>query len=235
MGRRIVALAEGHARLQVVAEIDVEGALSGRDVLDRGPIDAVVDVSSDAGARAAVALARRHRAALLVATTALHDETSRLIDEAAREIPVLVSSNLSPGVAVQKLLAGLAARLLGPAYDIAIVEHHHALKRDAPSGTALSLADAIARESGRDVPAGHIASTRGGDVVGEHLVRFAGPGEYLELRHTATTRDLFAEGAIRAVEWLVEQPPGRWSIEQMLSIGERDRPERHRTLNPRIR
>lgn len=218
MGRRIIALATEDSRLQVVAQIDAHGALHGAAALDRGEIDAVIDVSSDGGAQSALEISRRCSAALLVGTTALSQRTRDLLDEAASSIPVMIASNLSPGVAVMKRLAAEAATLLGESYDVSICEHHHAAKKDAPSGTALSLCEAVAQATGRQIPTGQILSSRGGDVIGEHTIRLAGPGEYLEITHRATSRDLFALGALRAAQWLVEQRPGRYTIEQMLGL-----------------
>ena len=227
MGRCMIALASEDPRLQVVAEIDIDGPVRGSEALEHGPIDAVIDVSSDLGAQRAIEISRLHRAALLVATTALSERTRGLLDDAAASVAVMVASNLAPGVAVMKHLAALAATLLGPEYDLSLAEHHHAAKKDAPSGTALSIRDAIARASGRMIPSDQIFSGRGGDVIGEHTLRLAGPGEYLEIAHRATTRDLFARGALRAIEWLVEQPPGRYTIEQMLGF-KGMQPLRHR-------
>ncbi|MBC8106802.1 MAG: 4-hydroxy-tetrahydrodipicolinate reductase, partial [Anaerolineae bacterium] len=109
------------------------------------------------------------------------------------------------------------ARSLGAGYDISIVEAHHNKKKDAPSGTALRLAKAI-EQSGTHVKSDQIVAMRGGDVVGEHTIRFAGEGEYVELTHRATSRDVFAHGALRAAVWLAHREPGWYTMEDVLGI-----------------
>ncbi|MDZ4830872.1 MAG: 4-hydroxy-tetrahydrodipicolinate reductase [Phycisphaerae bacterium] len=175
-------------------------------------VGAIIDFSSDEGARDAVALARRLSSGLLVGTTALSKESIAAIDSAAREIPVMVCSNTSLGVAVARRLAAEAARLLGAVYDVDIIETHHTKKLDAPSGTALALAASV-REGGGSIAADRVHAIRAGDVIGDHVVQFAGIGEVLRIQHTATTRDLFARGAIRAAKWLCGKPSGRYRIE----------------------
>ncbi|MFG0328762.1 MAG: 4-hydroxy-tetrahydrodipicolinate reductase [Phycisphaerales bacterium] len=176
-----------------------------------GACDAVIDFSVEEGTRAAVECARRAKAALLVATTGLSDSTLAFIRDAAKEIPVLRAANTSLGVVVGRRLVEQAARLLGSEYDVDIVEAHHNRKRDAPSGTALAFAESVAR-GGIEIDESRYHSLRGGDVVGEHVIRFAGPGEYLEIRHVAVSRTLFAVGAVRAAGWLCGRSPGEYDI-----------------------
>ncbi|MBX3404954.1 MAG: 4-hydroxy-tetrahydrodipicolinate reductase [Phycisphaeraceae bacterium] len=177
----------------------------------------VVDFSSDDGARAAADLAVRIGAALLVGTTGLSESTRERLRVAAREVAVVVAPNTSLGVAVVSKLARDAARALGPAFECSIVEAHHSRKKDAPSGTALRLAAAV-RSAGHALRDDQVVAIRGGDVIGEHTVRFAGPGEYIEITHRATTRDLFAIGAIHAAKWLDGKPAGMYSIEDALGM-----------------
>ncbi|MBX3407120.1 MAG: 4-hydroxy-tetrahydrodipicolinate reductase [Phycisphaeraceae bacterium] len=177
----------------------------------------VVDFSSDDGARAAADLAVRIGAALLVGTTGLSESTRERLRVAAREVAVVVAPNTSLGVAVVSKLARDAARALGPAFECSIVEAHHSRKKDAPSGTALRLAAAV-RSAGHTLRDDQVVAIRGGDVIGEHAVRFAGPGEYIEITHRATTRDLFAIGAIHAAKWLDGKPAGVYSIEDALGM-----------------
>jgi len=231
MGAQIAALARRDPRaFSVVLERDLD-----HDQRPSGPrasepraldldIDVVIDFSSDAGARDACRLALRAGAALLVGTTALAPATRRMLQRAARRIPVLIAPNTALGVAVLARLAAEAARLLGPDFDIDIIETHHARKRDAPSGTALRLAQAI-RDAHPPASAGHprlgaerIHALRAGDVVGEHAIHFAGPGERLTLTHSATSRELFARGALRAAGVLARHPRGMLSIEQALGF-----------------
>jgi 4-hydroxy-tetrahydrodipicolinate reductase len=178
--------------------------------------DVVVDFSSSDGTMSAVELARAADAALLVGTTGLGEEVVAALRREAARRAVLVAPNTSLGVAVLAELVGRAARSL-TGYDMAIVESHHSAKRDAPSGTAKRLADA-ARRAGAPLQDDQILSLRGGDVVGEHVVRFAGPGEYVELTHRATSRDVFARGALRAAKWLHGRGPGWWTMEDALGI-----------------
>lgn len=181
------------------------------------PIDAVIDFSTDAGCRRAVESALAHHAALLVATTALRDETHARIAEAARRIPVIIASNTAPGACVLGALAERATRALGTSYDVSIIEAHRAAKRDAPSGTAIKLAQEI-RNAGAPLDAAQILSIRAGDTIGEHTVRFTGVGETLELTHRVLDRRVFAAGAIRAVRWLVGRPPGVHRVEDALGL-----------------
>jgi 4-hydroxy-tetrahydrodipicolinate reductase len=182
--------------------------------------DVVIDFSSDEGAREAMALATRIGAALLVGTTALGAETRHMLREGSKKIPVMVAPNTSLGVSALARSVREIASMLGARYRCSIVEAHHAAKKDAPSGTAIRLAEA-ARSGGADLPEDQVLSIRAGDVVGEHTVRFAGPGEYIELTHRATSRDLFARGALRIAVWLKGKGPGWWTVEDVLEIGPR--------------
>ena len=217
MGARTCSLARDDPRFDLVARIDLR---ADGDTVRRleAPCDVVIDFSSDEGARGAASMALEHRAALLVCTTGLSPQTLSTIEVASRSIPVVVAANTSAGVAVMNHLASEAARLLGPAYHVDIIEVHHAAKRDAPSGTALRIADAIRRRAGISLPPQRLHSIRAGDVVGEHTVEFAGPGERLRIIHMATSRDLFAQGALNAAVWLHGRPPGRYTIEQSLGL-----------------
>lgn len=177
----------------------------------------IIDASTDDGAQAATRAAIEHSAALLVATTGLSAPTRQRIEQAAATIPVLIAPNTSLGIAVTRRLVHRATRLLGPGYDAGLVEAHHRHKKDAPSGTAFVLREAV-EAGGGSLSDENIVSLRGGDVVGEHTVRFAGAGEYLEIRHVATSRSLFARGAVDAACWLAEQPAGRYSIDDLLAM-----------------
>lgn len=174
-------------------------------------------------------LAASNGVALLVAVTGFSGEQGNRLAELSTRVPVLVSANLSLGVSALAHLCREAARGLG--YDVEIVESHHGAKRDAPSGTALMLARAVAdirgwgEESlrhGRSGPTGPrpdreigIHSLRGGDVIGEHRVIFEGPGEQLVLSHSARSRDCFARGVAPAVRFLAAHGPGRYTMEDV--------------------
>jgi 4-hydroxy-tetrahydrodipicolinate reductase len=172
-------------------------------------------------------LSARLEVALVSGTTGVTD--LRPLDEAATQIPVLWAPNMSLGIQVLSELAAEAARRLGPDFDLEITEVHHRKKVDSPSGTAVRLADAV-REvrplrpvSGRQGIVGArpsdelgIFALRGGDVIGDHTVHLLGPGERLELTHRATSRDLFALGALRAARWIAGKPARRYSLADVL-------------------
>jgi 4-hydroxy-tetrahydrodipicolinate reductase len=217
MGTRTCALARDDPRFELVAEIDLEGNTDPTRLGD-ATIDAVIDFSSDEGARSAVDVAVEHRAAILLGATGLSRQTLAAIEVAADSVPTMIAPNTSFGVAVLNHLAAVAAALLGPRYTANLIETHHTRKRDAPSGTALRIADTL-RRGGVELPAERIHSIRTGDVVGEHTVEFAAAGERVKICHIATNRDLFARGALEATAWLHGRPPGRYTIEQALGLG----------------
>lgn len=197
--------------------------------------DVLVDFSAPAALQASLARARSSGQALLIGTTGLDSGADAEIAEAAGTIPILRAANTSLGVALLSDLVERAARSLGPDWDIEILEMHHRLKADAPSGTALALGAAAAR--GRGVPfnpssdtARHgtslerapgaigFASLRGGTVVGDHTVVFAGPAERIELVHKAEDRMIFARGAVKAALWAHGQKPGLYSMADVLGL-----------------
>ncbi len=218
MGARTCSLARDDRRFQLIAEID---RASGSDASGVGqePIDVIIDFSSDSGARAAAALGLSRGAALVVGTTGLSRQTLAALDVASRTVPVMVAANTSVGMAVLRELATRAALLLGEGYDANLIEVHHLRKRDKPSGTALSLAELLREKAGVKLPPDRIHAIRSGDVVGEHTVEFSAAGERLKICHIATSRDLFARGALRAAAWLVGRCPGRYTVEQALGMG----------------
>lgn len=168
----------------------------------------------------AVDIAAEMGAALLVGTTGLTPKTVLAIEKASQKIPAIKISNSSLGIAILTRLAALAATLLGTEAVISIRETHHVHKKDAPSGTALALAEALTKalgKAGGNLGADAIESLREGEVVGEHRVTFAMEDELLVLEHRAIRRDLFALGAIRIADWLRYQPPGMHGVDQWLS------------------
>jgi 4-hydroxy-tetrahydrodipicolinate reductase len=203
MGQRIAACAPQTPGCSIVAALDRDDALPAEGTT----ADVVIDFSSDAGAVRAAALAERLGCALLVGTTGLSPDAVGAIERAARRVPAMVAPNTSLGVAVTRRLVAEAARLLA-GWDVDIVETHHARKVDAPSGTARSLAEAVARGRGKPLESCRIHAIRAGDVVGEHAVTWSGAGERVTVAHVATSRDLFALGAVRMAAWLVRQRPG---------------------------
>jgi 4-hydroxy-tetrahydrodipicolinate reductase len=194
-------------------------------------IDFTVPAATVAYAEAAVAAG----AALVIGTTGLAAQHREAIERAAKRVPVVLAANYSIGVNVMLKLIADAAQTLGPAYDLEIVETHHRGKRDAPSGTALRLAEALAEATGRDLatdaryerhgdigprPPAQIGiqSLRGGDVVGDHAVHFLGVGDRLEITHRASSRDTFATGAVRAALWLEGRPAGLYDMRSVLGL-----------------
>lgn len=220
MGAMIFRMAAEDSRFRVVAQRDA-GDAAPAPPPERGAVDVIIDFSSDAGAQDACALALAHHAALLVGSTGLTEQTLRALDGASRSVPVLLAANTSLGVAVVARIAAEAARMLGQAYDIDIVETHHTKKKDAPSGTALRLARALRENggaAGNRFSDDRIHALRSGDVVGEHEIRFAGPGERITITHSATSRELFASGALRAAAFLAGKTAGKYTIDQMVGL-----------------
>jgi len=195
----------------------------------------LVDFSSPLALDGNVAAARAAGTPIVIGTTGLTEAHHAAIDAAATDIAILQTGNTSFGIALLMRLVREAAQRLGPDWDIEIVETHHRLKVDAPSGTALMLGDAAAHglgttleESGVIGRAGLVgaraagtigfASLRGGTVVGDHQVVFAGEGERIELGHRADDRALFARGAVRAALWLATAAPGRYTMDSVLDV-----------------
>jgi 4-hydroxy-tetrahydrodipicolinate reductase len=201
-----------------------------------GGAQVAIDFTSPEATSANMAACVAAKCPLVLGTTG-HDETAReLIAQAARQIPVVMAPNMSLGVNLLLKLVELTARTLDEAYDIEVFEAHHRNKKDAPSGTALALgaAAAAARRVVLEEAAEHarhgLAATRrkgaigfsvfrGGDVVGDHTVTFAGSGERIELTHRASDRLAFARGAVKAAQWVVRREPGLYSMQDVLGLG----------------
>jgi len=196
--------------------------------------DLVIDFSAPAATEALLESALKNPKPLVIATTGFTQHQQNLLNEASKEMPLLYASNMSVGIALLKQLVEKVSATLED-FDIEIVEQHHRHKVDAPSGTALTLAEFAAkgrgvdledvRVSGRNGQIGartkdeiSVMALRGGDIVGRHTVGFYNDGEFLELNHTATSRDTFSKGAIRAAKWLIDQDKGLYSINDCLGI-----------------
>ena len=194
--------------------------------------DVLVDFSAPDALDATLDAARKARTPVVVGTTGLVDRHHHAIDAASRDIAILQTGNTSLGVAVLSALVSKAAATLGCEWDIEIVEMHHRMKTDAPSGTALLLGEAAAKGRGvdaavlevtdragrRNVGAIGFASLRGGTVAGEHSVIFAGEQERLTLSHHAESRTIFARGAVMAAEWLIGRAPNRYAMNDVLGL-----------------
>jgi 4-hydroxy-tetrahydrodipicolinate reductase len=161
--------------------------------------------------------AERHRQALVIGTTGHSAEQRRTIERIAKVVPIVFASNFSVGVNVLFWLTRRAAELLGSEFRPEITETHHQMKKDAPSGTAKTLAEILksVRGTNLDIP---IRSIREGDVVGEHTIHFRGPGDNLELTHSASSREIFARGALVAAEWVVGKPAGLYTMQDVLGL-----------------
>jgi 4-hydroxy-tetrahydrodipicolinate reductase len=231
MGQALVACAAKNPALQVVGQIDQGDNL--RSVIAQG--DVVVDFSSHSATPEIAALCAEHEKAIVIGTTGHSDSEQSQIKNQKSKIPIVWSSNYSTGVNTLFWLTRKAAEILGPGFDLEIVEMHHRLKKDAPSGTAKTLAEILAevRRQQLEKVARHgrvgivgertpaeigIHSVRGGDVVGDHTVILAGVGERLELTHKASSRETFASGALRAAQWVVGQKPGLYDMQDVLGL-----------------
>jgi 4-hydroxy-tetrahydrodipicolinate reductase len=231
MGKALVACAAQHPELELVGQIDQGDDL--KSVLSKA--DVVIDFSSHSATAAIAALCSDQGKALVIGTTGHSNEDRSQITSHSSRIPMVLSSNYSTGVNTLFWLTRKAAEILGPAFDLEVVEMHHRLKRDAPSGTAKSLAEILADvrqlqldqviRHGRSGIVGErtaaeigMHSVRGGDVVGDHTVIFANVGERVELTHKASSRDTFANGALRAAAWVVKQKPGLYDMQDVLGL-----------------
>jgi 4-hydroxy-tetrahydrodipicolinate reductase len=253
MGQALLRAAPGFPELIVTGAIASPGSLAlGRDAgelaglgpgnlpvtsdLPRalGQADVVIDFSSATATAGTLAACRAARKPLLLGTTGFAATLESQLEAAARDIPLLVAANTSLGMALLMALTRTAAKSLPVSFDIDILELHHRLKQDAPSGTALALGRAAAQARGLTPPTAQDALTRragpraedeigfaalrAGDTVGEHTVLFSGHGEMLALTHRTSDRGIFARGALAAALWLRSQVPGRYDMEAFLRL-----------------
>jgi 4-hydroxy-tetrahydrodipicolinate reductase len=200
-----------------------------------GEADVVIDFTNASASLGHLQAAAAKKVPMVVGSTGFSAEQMAQARELSRNIPCVLTPNMSMGVNVLFKVVADVTRLLGSGFDVEIVEAHHRLKKDAPSGTALKLAQIVAGALERELDqvgvfARHgligertsqeigIQTLRGGDIVGEHTVMFAGLGERIELTHRAHSRDNFARGAVRAALWVVRQPPGLYDMQNVLGI-----------------
>jgi 4-hydroxy-tetrahydrodipicolinate reductase len=253
MGGRILQVVRGEQGMQIVGAterpdspqigVDAGGAAGGPPLgvtvspsleaaLEKGA-DVAIDFTAPAASQRHAQICAARKVALVIGTTGLSAEARADVASRAREVPIVLAPNMSVGVNVLFRLVAEAARALGRSYEVEIVEAHHRAKKDAPSGTALRLAEVAADASGLDRGAAFVyerhgdvgprragtiglAAVRGGDVVGDHTVYFFADGERLELTHRATSRDNFAHGAVRAARWVAGKPPGLYDMQDVL-------------------
>jgi len=251
MGRRIVSLAIDAGLFRIIAAIERKDhpdvgkdagllAAAGQinvklDSIYPVGADVVIDFSQPAAADKTIDYCLENGVALVLGTTGLSDEQKTKIEAASKKIPIIYGTNMSVGMNVLFSLVGKVASMLGDEYDIEIIEQHHRFKKDAPSGSALTLAENICKATGKKFPdclvhgrSGKealrqkgtigIHAVRAGDITGKHEVIFGTLGETITLNHSAQSRDTFARGALRAAKWLVGKKPGLYSMADVLSI-----------------
>lgn len=229
MGQKLCALAEG-TELEVVSKVDVA---AGFDRAWTDDVEGVIDFSYHTGVPAFVTKAAEQGIPYVIGTTGITADEQQAVDAAAKKIPVVQSGNYSLGVNLLLELVRKAATVLGPEYDVEITEMHHRHKKDAPSGTALMLAKSAAAGRGAaepfvygrqgdtgERPVGEIAihALRGGSVIGDHTVMFAGELERVELTHKAQDRTAFAAGALKSVVWAKGRAPGVYTMRDVLGF-----------------
>jgi 4-hydroxy-tetrahydrodipicolinate reductase len=249
MGRRIISLSIDAGWFDIIAAVETKGHPDiGKDaglLASAGPINVKLDSAYPAGADVAIDFSQPAAAdktidyclkdgvALVLGTTGLTDKQHEKIKTASAKIPVIYGTNMSVGMNILFSLAGSLASMLGDEYDTEIVEQHHRFKKDAPSGSAMTLAENICKATGKKFPdcliygrSGKDASrekgtigmhaVRAGDIVGIHSVIFSTLGETITLNHNAHSRETFALGALRAARWLVGKKPGLYSMADVI-------------------
>ena len=211
MGKTIANLAATEPEVEIVALCDLGDSIEARMIQCDVAIDFSQADATDEICRASL----RHEKPLVIGTTGHSQEQRHFIEETARSVPIVLASNFSIGVNVLFWLTRKAAELLGSDFHPQIIETHHKMKKDAPSGTAKTLAEVLKTAQKLEIA---IQSIREGDVVGEHTVIFSGPAERLELTHRAASREIFARGALRAAGWIVARSPGLYSMQDVLGL-----------------
>lgn len=254
MGKRIIALAHEHPEMEIVGALEAVGHPAlGKDAGDTAGIgnigipivsdvskvlkhcDVLIDFSAPDASLANVEYAASAGKGIVVGTTGFSEDQKLRLDQVGSATRCVVAPNMSVGVNVLFKLVETVAHILGGEYDIEIIESHHRLKKDAPSGTAKKLAEIAASALGRDLKKDGVygrngivgertrdeigvMALRGGDIVGEHTVMFVTNGERIELIHRAHSRDALAKGAIQAALWLVSQPNGLYDMQDVLGL-----------------
>ena len=231
MGQMLIACAKGDAALEVVAQVDVGDDFAA--ALTK--CEAVIDFSHHSTVEPVLARCVESKKTLVIGTTGHTDAQVAAIKHSAAHIPLVFAPNYSIGVNTLFWLTRKAAEILGPGFDLEVVEMHHRLKKDAPSGTAKKLAEILAEvrklQYNDDVRHGRhgivgertdaeigMHAIRGGDVVGDHTVIYAAQGERVELTHKASSRETFAHGALRAAVWAHGKPAGLYDMQDVLGL-----------------
>ena len=251
MGRQILSLAVESGKFDIIAAVEKKdhsdigkdaGILAGTkpinvelDSIYPTDADIAIDFSLPEAADKTIEHCAENNIALVLGTTGLSDAQREKIKAAAKKIAIVYATNMSVGMNILFSLVGKVAQMLGEDYDIEIIEQHHRFKKDAPSGSAITLAENICKATGRDFPSplthgrfgkdtlrqkGDIGmhAVRAGDITGKHDIIFSTLGETIVLSHTAHSRDTFVIGALRAAEWLIGKSPGLYSMTDVLGI-----------------
>lgn len=249
MGREIIAALQDHTQLQLRAAIQhpnsqfldqdsgVVAGLAANNILfvadvDPEQFDVMIEFAPSGAIQKHLEFCQQHGKAMVVGSTGLNQLELSALSSAAKLIPIVYAANMSVGVTLCNYLLATAAKVLGEKVDIDIVETHHKKKLDAPSGTALQMAEAMATVNGKDIEfaekfdsgvershnAINIASIRAGEVIGDHTVTFNSLGEQIEIAHKASNRQIYAQGSLRAASWVLNQPAGLYSMQQVLGL-----------------
>jgi len=231
MGQALIQCSKDFDKIHIADVVDV-----GKDLtLSIEKCRAVIDFTLAEATTSVVETCRHAGKALVMGTTGQDNPTRELISQAAKDIPIVFAPNFSVGVNTLFWLTRKACEILGEDFDLEVVEMHHRLKKDSPSGTARRLAEILTEVRGldydKDVLHGRegmvgertgreigMHAVRGGDVVGDHTVIYAAEGERVELTHKASSRNTFARGALRAAIWAVDQPPGLYDMQDVLGL-----------------
>ncbi|MDI1472547.1 4-hydroxy-tetrahydrodipicolinate reductase [Thermodesulfovibrio sp. 1176] len=254
MGSRIIALSKDYPEIKLVGAVESKdnsrlgddvGVVAGigelgikivddiEKVIDN--TDIAVNFTNPEATIEHLKIVKKHKKSIVIGTTGFDNEQISLVQKASKEIPIVLSPNMSIGVNLLFKILKDVAKVLGDDYDVEIIEAHHRMKKDAPSGTAIKMAKVIAEALGRnfDEVAVYarkgiigertkkeigIQTVRAGDIVGEHTVIFGGLGERIEITHKASSRDTFARGALKAVLWLYGKPAGLYDMGDVLGI-----------------
>lgn len=254
MGSRIIALSKDHRDIRLtgalerhdhdkighdvgeiagIGSIGVKLSNSLNDIREK--VDVLVDFSAPKATIEYIKTASEKNIAMVIGTTGFSKEELSQIESCASKIPCVLAPNMSIGVNLLLKVLGDVARVLGDDYDVEIIEAHHRLKKDAPSGTALRIAQVLADALGRNIEETLVYARKGligersqkeigiqviraGDIVGEHTVLFGGLGERIEITHKASSRDTFARGALKAALWVSKQTPGLYDMQDVLEL-----------------
>jgi 4-hydroxy-tetrahydrodipicolinate reductase len=254
MGSRITALSREYEGLQLAGVFEINGHKDiGKDIgiitgIDEsgiklsgsineiiGNVDLIIDFTSVESSKENLKVASQHGKAMVIGTTGFSKDDLSEVNALTKSIPCVMASNMSLGVNLLLKILQDIAKVLGDDYDIEIVEAHHRLKKDAPSGTAMKMAQVIADAVNRNLEETAVYARKGiigartkkeigiqtvraGDIVGEHTVLFGGLGERIEITHKASSRDTFARGALKAALWLAGKPAGLYDMQDVLGL-----------------